>query len=443
MSPNQFLKWFAVLVFLASPAAASRREYVVTVGDERRSGSEVCFYRATTAENAFSLFFSYGRVVCLPADQVLDFPPGIFHAFARHSDGFVSGFRDYFIYREALPEAGYEKLDIPLEPAAWADVSKLLPQLKPGEKLGVWIAPTKTHSGVFFPLVDGELSIMVPAGRELVPLVIRNGVPLLVGSAHTLAARERVTLSPITNPEGTDLVAWVKVDSSSANLASAPLPPAEVTVVSFDKTITPLFPLYAGQGATHTLLFFKNVPPGAAQVQVRGKMWAHAEIDVIVSREPAFAVREPVLLVAAGSLRLAWNLDQAGMPAEACRKEDTPGPQITATLSHCATAEPDAPCKPVAAQTGTFAPAGTLAFEGVQEGRYSITVQPPFSKPITLHAEVRVGDESQLHVPLTRSGFSGVCEPTGCRCMRACALKAAKCAPASMADIRPLLPKIR
>src|SRR5947199_6139806 len=87
---------FVLMLFLALPALAYRREYAVTWEGARKTGAEVCFYRGTI-DSAFTLFFTPGKVQCLSADTILDFPPGLIHVFARHKDGYASVQRDYTI----------------------------------------------------------------------------------------------------------------------------------------------------------------------------------------------------------------------------------------------------------------------------------------------------------------------------------------------------------
>src|SRR6266542_2840154 len=108
---SRVLSLFVVTLLLALPALAYRREYAVTWEGQRKAGSEVCFYRGIWRD-AFSLFFTPGNVQCLSADAILDFPPGLFHVFARHKDGYASMQRDYTVYEgPPEPERGYQKLE--------------------------------------------------------------------------------------------------------------------------------------------------------------------------------------------------------------------------------------------------------------------------------------------------------------------------------------------
>ncbi|HYM59310.1 MAG TPA: hypothetical protein VEZ11_00305, partial [Thermoanaerobaculia bacterium] len=262
----------AALLLSAWPSLGYRREYRVTSDGVRKAGSEVCFYRGDSAADAFSLFFTHDEVVCLPADSVLDMPPGLFHAFARHADGYVSAHRDFFVYRGApIPESGYESLEIPLQPAAFVDIKLTL---APGQSIGVWLAPTPTTGGTFIPLVTGEHTIMVPADTAFVPLLIEYHRPVAVGEATTLSPGERRSLAGFNSPAGTvDVVVWTKLDSLVARDVKGTLPPPEITITQQRQTYQPLFRLEDARRATHTLLFFKEVRSGPARLRVRGKWW--------------------------------------------------------------------------------------------------------------------------------------------------------------------------
>jgi hypothetical protein len=75
---------------------------------------------------------------------------------------------------------------------------------------------------------------------------------------------------------------------------------------------------------------------------------------------------------------------------------------VTATLSSCTPR-----CAAVARQSVPFGPAGSLEFEGVSAGRYTVDVEPPFVKPVSLEAILGEGEESAVHVPLHAFRFFG------------------------------------
>jgi hypothetical protein len=251
---------FLLLCVIALPAQAYRREYRVAVNGQRKEGSEVCFYRGDSGKGPFVLFFSYDSVQCLPADRVLDFPPGLFHVFARHRDGYVSEHPDYFVYDgPPKPEAGYEALDIPLRSAAVLDLREAIAGAPRGASIGVWLAPTPTAGASFFPAVDGESSMLVPAERLLIPLLVVDHQPVVMGRPLMLTAGERESLPRFAR--NTSVVTWVAVDPSVTQQDRDVSPPPDVVLVAHGERIKPLFPLIETPARWSTLLFFGNVPP--------------------------------------------------------------------------------------------------------------------------------------------------------------------------------------
>ncbi|MEO8035960.1 MAG: hypothetical protein ABI837_16095 [Acidobacteriota bacterium] len=141
----------------------------------------MCFYRGAHGD-AFSLYFTSGKVQCLPAEAVLDFPPGLIHVFARHKDGYASAQRDFTVDDgPPKPEQGYEKLETPLVKAGIVDLGHAVKALGANQHLGVWVASSPTTSGTFIPLVPGETTILAPVEIPVVPLLVENGLPVGVG----------------------------------------------------------------------------------------------------------------------------------------------------------------------------------------------------------------------------------------------------------------------
>jgi hypothetical protein len=383
-----------LLANAVSPAFGYRREFRLMLNEQRQAGGEVCFYRARGAQNPFTLFFSYDAVRCLPADQVLDFPPGLFHLFGRYRNTYVSEHRDSFVYDGApAPERGYQALDIPLREAAVVDFSAVIAHLQPGERIGVWLAPTPTTAGTFFPLVDGESAVVVPAETAVVPLLVVDQVPAAVGLPLYLAAGER---SQVTDFQRTArvVVAWVRVERQQVQDAAVRLSPPEIVLVSADGlSHKPLFPLYDAMGASHTLLFFRDVPEGSSSLRVSGRFWATDKREVQVGREGATVVREPLMLVPGGAVAMTWNAGApAPLPAECAAAPQGMAARMEARLLRC-TSETD--CRTVASKTMPFA-AGAMTFEGVAPGSYRLAVKAPTARTRILPVEVAMARQSEL-----------------------------------------------
>jgi hypothetical protein len=396
------------VAFAVDSASAYRREYRVTVEGSRKHGSEVCFYRGSSAADPFTLFFSHDRVSCLSADDVLDLPPGLFHVFARHREGYASAHRDYFVYRGApAPEAGYEIFDIPLEPAAVVDVSALIPSPKSGESVGIWLAPTPRTRGTYIPLVNGETSILVPARMPFVPLRVAGQQPIAIGTPTELEAGGRLSVTKLDVPrDRSDVIVWTKTEAAGATRKDGLRAP-EVVLESDDRTFQPLFPLHDPLGATHTLLFFRDVPLGIARLSVRGKTWMPMTKNLIV--KPGVTVeKEPVLLTASAALTAFWDLAPVGIaPPEKCQFSDADRPQVTAVLLRCAPDNTTDSCQVVGKRATSFQHSGAVTFEGLPSGPHRLKVELPFADPIVKDANLVIGHEERVDVTPDAFTFFG------------------------------------
>jgi hypothetical protein len=402
-------------MLLAVPAFGYRREYFVTDAGTRKAGSDVCFYSGASPSDAFSLYFSHDRVACLPADAVLELPPGLFHVFARHRDGYVSGAGDFFVMNGApAPEAGYGALEIPVKRAARIDVADLLRTIRAGERVGVWAAPTATESGNYLPLVDGETEMLVPADRAFVPLIIGKGAPVAIGEPLVLTSGKRAKISSFKAPAaGVDVVGWVKVDRGDEPAAGAALRPPDIFVDAAGTRIEPLFPLVSATGATHTLMFFKGVPPGPARVAIRGRTWLQNDLDV-PSGSGVAILREPIRLAPAAALTVTFEQEPASANPEPCAAGGLRPSEITTTLMTCTpAADGSSACKPVARQTSGFAAKSPAEFEGIAAGTYKISVRAPAAKPIEVAVDLRASEERTVQVALPAFRFFGTVRING------------------------------
>ena len=402
----------AILTVLTTiPIYGYRSEYVVTLDGKRKPGSEVCFFGADSTGDALSLYFSYRKAACLPADSVLDFPAGTFHVFARHAEGYVSGSPDFFVGHADAPEAGYHALEIPLQRAAWADFGDVLATRKRGERLGVWIAPTPTAGGVFFPLLDGETTMLVPAERAFVPMALSRSVPVALGETLKLPAGTRHKVPAFSRRPGTmDVVAWLKIDlSRDPELPMGSLAPPEIELVAGAETVEPLLPMVAETLGTHTLVLFKGVPQSAGQLRVRGRHWAHFEVDVSPGADVT-VIRPPLLLTPAGNVSVEWGPEPAPLPT-GCREPARPA-SVAVTLLSCTSQVSGERSCTVADRQSTSFRSGRLALEGVPSGPYTIEVTLPRLAKQTFAIDVTPGDAA-LQVPLDTFEFFGTVTVNG------------------------------
>jgi len=397
-----------LLLLSAVPAAAYRREYVVTWEGKRMAGSEVCFYRGVRGD-AYSLFLSPTDVRCLPADAILDFPPGLIHTFARHKDGFASLQRDFTVYDgPPNPEQGYEKLQTSLGKADIVDFSAIVKRVAGKQRLGLWIGSTPTSFSTFIPLVPGEMTVIAPAGVVLVPLIIENDVPVRAGEPLYLEPGERQAASFESHSNESDVVIPVHLDADSVGAARSVLPAPEIALKSGDRVINPITPLYGPEESA--LIFFPNVPAGRAEIICGGSMWKAVSRTIDVLPQPVTIVRDALPLVAGGSIEVRWSTEGARESVSQCREARTSDvPMLRATLLRCAQNH----CSTVANAAAPFASTASLAFNGIPPGAYTLSVEPPEGKRQSVITEAIAGRRTKVDIKLSSFDFYGSVKVNG------------------------------
>jgi hypothetical protein len=395
-----------LVALCAAPAYSYRREYVVTLDGARKPGSEVCFYRAVDAHDPFHLFFSYDTVQCLPADRILDIPSGMFHAFARHRDGYVSKYRDYFAHKgEPYPDRGYEKLEIPLERAGVVDLTPIAKTMKEGQSLGVWLAPTPSTPGTFFPLVDGETSVFVPADTPVIPLLVADHRPIAAGDVLYLHEGEREIVREYSRTP--TAIAWLHVDRDSTQRVHSLLPAPDIALQpEAGEALKPLIPIYDPMDASNTLVFFKGAAPGAAHLHITGRFWLDPNRATTISSTPVHVETAPLELTAGGSLTISWKTPERA-PETHDKCEAMPPkqsqPLIVATLLQC---PQTGDCTAVLRRRAAY-DAGSLTFPGVPDRVNRITMQPPLAPATSAPVDIEVGRERSIDLPIQAVSFFG------------------------------------
>jgi hypothetical protein len=403
----------ALLLLSALPAFPYRRGYLVTLGGERKAGSEVCFYHGVSG-NAFSLFFTPGQVRCLPADSVLDLPPGHFNYFARHKDGYASALRDYTIYDgPPMPERGFQQLEIPLLPAATLDFGDVAKSLSSSQSVGVWLAPTQDTPGAFLPLVTGETTILAPADTPIVPLLIENGMPKSVGELLYLEPGQRETIRPFEQKLNlSDVIAWVLLDKESAREARSVLEGPGVTLDAAGKSFRPVAPLF--EPGSYTLLIFKDVPRGPAALRLGGTTWQSIKRDIQV-RDAMTIELAPLLMVARGSVLVRWATAGIAATPVACREPQTKDlPRVAASVLKCeATVAGPGHCSSIATRSSTFEPSSAIALDGLPAGSYFVAFRTPDGKEQRFPVTILIGRRETVDVTLTPFTFFGTLKLNG------------------------------
>lgn len=401
---------FLLAAIVALPVLAYRLQYAVTWEGQRKVGSEVCFYRGVRGD-PFALFFSSGDVRCLPADSVLDFPPGLIHLFARHEDEFVSAPRDFSVYDGPQnPEQRAGKLETPLVRAATLDVSDLLKSLDEQKRIGVWIPAAKTASSTFIPLVPGETTILVPAQTLLLPMIIDHGVPWRVGEAIDLDPKERAKPTFRSQDGTSDVILWTRVDAPSLRDAQGDIPAPTITLRVGEHTFHPVAPLYAPE--SDALVIFHAVPQARAILTSEGSSWKRITREIAVLSRYVTVERDPIPLIAGGSVEVRWSKgdDAQQQTAPQCsplRSKDVP--LVRASLLRCSTdSTGQKKCSTASKTSVPYDAQSSLVMEGVERGQYTLTIELlPAGERRTFPVEVVTGRQSTVNVPFSSFRFFG------------------------------------
>jgi len=403
---------YAILLFVALPLFGYRREYLVMLEGERKAGSEVCFYRGDPA-TALALFFTADRKDCLPADKVIDLPPGTFNFFARHKDGYVSVLRDYTIYDgPPIPERGFQRIEIPVVRAGLVDAAVPAKSLQAGQSLGIWVAPTAESPGSFIPLIAGETTILAPAGMPLLPMLIEDGAPIAIGEAVSVEDGSRIALPAfVREKRTTDVVAWLQLDKESFRTARGVMLPPDVTIVAAGKTLKPQFSLF--EPASKTLVIFRNVPPGSAELRLSGMMWKPVKRTIDVAGSVTIE-REGLPMVAAGSVRVQWMNDGNEIkPQATCTGvSDADAPRVDVAILQCGSGQGQH-CEPVATASALFQGNSSLNVDGVPAGSYVVAVRAPLSREQRFPVDVVAGQQQTIAATFTPFNFFGTVKLNG------------------------------
>lgn len=393
-----------ILLFAAVPLFGYRREYLVMLEGARKAGGEVCFYRGDT-NTALSLFFSADKKGCLPADKVIDLPPGTFNFFARHQDGYVSVLRDYTIYDgPPIPERGYQRIEIPVVRAGIVDATVPAKSLQAGQSLGLWIAPTANSPGSFIPLIAGETTILAPAGMPLLPMLIEGGAPVAIGDAVSVDEGSRIVLPAFARgKQTTDVVAWLQLDKESFRAARGIMLPPDVTLVAAGKTLKPQFSLF--EPASKTLVIFRDVPPGPAELRLTGMMWKPVKRAIDVAGSVTVA-REGLPMVAAGSVRVQWTNDgiESTPPATCAGVSAADAPRVAVAILKCGTEQH---CEPVTTTSVLFQGNSAVSLDGVPAGSYIAAVRAPLTREQRFPVDVIAGQQQTISATITPFQFFG------------------------------------
>lgn len=320
-----------LLVFcLLIPIAlfSARKEYAVTYDGSRVKGADICFFAASGFDSPSANYFNgQDKIVCLPADDVLDVPPGRWHVFARQKTRLLASASDELVVwlDPPRPDEGYELLKMPVVDAGVVDVSDILASLdRLDAEVGLWLDSTANTSNVFIPRLPGDKSILVPAGIPFVPLVFSHGSVIAVGKPATAQPGETERIGPdiiekIQHPTGCSVITWVKVDRTISRIARRlPLQDPGLTLDIGDAVLSPIFPLRNALAASGTIQIFKDAPAGRGSLKLVGDEWEEYQRSISADCRGVQIIEEPIPIVPASTVDVSCTLGQGGPLTKDC-----------------------------------------------------------------------------------------------------------------------------
>ncbi len=368
------------VVGATSASHAYRAEIIALHAGRRVEGAEVCLFRGAAGNpDPFAVFVQSNELTCLPADMVIDVPPGLWHLFARHSRGFISTNPAMLSYDgPPIPERYYKALETDIYPAAMVEFPTAR-DLPPDQFIVAYYPHTNVASPpAFQPLPRGDTSMLIRAGTPVLPMIVRKGEPVLIGATLIVKPGERVTYRFESRRGVHDVVTWVfpSKDFGINQIGSIRESPTVEYTAEGGQTYAPLFSLGFPAFTEFALQIFR-VPPGPGKLTLHGRYWRGRMMEVKDSAEPVHIPGPGFALEPAGAIRLAWSIpDGADSHASAKCGELSKKTSIRMRLHRCPERQAaiNEDCVTVASKTvNTDSTSGTLDLTAVAPGEYLLS----------------------------------------------------------------------
>lgn len=364
------LAFFSLCTVLAATSLRAHRfGFPSSLDGKPVEGSEVCFWPGKEG-TARSLYFSTPVAQCLPADKVIDIPNGTWHFFGRHPKGYIYVHRTYTVTSGRDTPHDYREVELSLEPAATLDVADAVQTLSENEHLVLWFDDGSGHLGTAIPIDKRSRSAHVAADRGFVAILVRDGNPVRVSDAMTLAPGQTMRLTGFVSKQGVgDVIAWVQLTDESLNAVRAPEHLSKFTSSLHAKDgsrIKPLFEIRYPRSANYALQIFKDVPIGDAHVVLEGATWKR-HVERFTVTPGATLLDKPLIANAAAAVKVTWAYPGTG-GTSSCTADTTPR-AVKAALFAC---DNDACSKSIADVSLPLNDKGEQSFGGLEPGRYQV-----------------------------------------------------------------------
>jgi hypothetical protein len=392
------------LLLLAGQPAAARIDFKVAHGDRALAGAEICFFAVSRQEPALMNQLFHGEdVECLPADQVLEIPPGNWFYFARHAAGFVTDLRLQVSIAPNAPEEAYKTVHEEVVPAGTVRVDGLLKTLANDERLALLVGTAGTGTMVF-PLVKGETAFLVPADTTCVVAIIKDHRPTRISPVMRVAARQTIEVGPWPEPSPLvhDVVAAISFPAFFYNILDETadrLEPPDAALEVNGQRFPPTFALHT-RAIGETLLLFKDVPRSAGEIRLGGRFWMPDSIRAD-GRARVGVLEDPMTTEPAGAIRATITLPPEHSPL-AC---DTPVAIPSVSVLSCPA---DAPTQCTVLRTAEVGGNGEVEIGGLRAGDYALSFDAALgSAPVRSAFRVETGTVTSVAIDPSYYSFYG------------------------------------
>jgi hypothetical protein len=251
-----------------------RIDFAAQVDGRRLAGAEVCFYPAGDDRSPADLHLFSRGVRCVPADSVVEMPAGRWLYYMQHSDGYVSSHPSVLTASAGHADA-FREFPEQMRAAAILDFSRI--QRHDGEWFAAYVSNEGTSSPpTILPIVEGESTLLAPAGMTVVPLRVRRGE--IIATADPVQLRSGESRQVAFATANRQLVAWTVMAPEARRPGShwETLSAPSVRLSTPSGVHEPIVPLRSGFGSDGALLLFRDVAVGTWELVLDGDRWAPA-----------------------------------------------------------------------------------------------------------------------------------------------------------------------
>ena len=297
---------FGAAVLFSLPAMA-RTEFLATVNGKRLAGSQCASPRRATSRGISASSWATGRTSSASApttSSTCRWEAGNY--FAYHDRGYVSPHPGHITVSAVSDH--YSSTDVELVPAGVLDLTKVVAAIPASDEAVVYFPNNEQprSPSAIRRLAPGSTRLYVPAGVQVLPLVIRSGAPVLTGEPVVVARGEMKDVAPLQST--TTAIVPIQLLLTDDIWRSGTIVDPVISARTTDgSSLTPVIPLRHGTSLERSLLIVRPPKGGPLRVRMEGARWKATELHVEAHEGRVTVAGEPLWGIPAGELDLSWN----------------------------------------------------------------------------------------------------------------------------------------